>query len=74
MSSLEELTDEQWAIIEPLIPSPPHRADGRGRPIEHDDRAVLNGMDRCHKRFTAFVHLAFSMIWLRRVQARMNKF
>ncbi len=73
MSSLGEFTDEQWTIIEPLIPSPPHRADGRGRPIEHDDRAVLNGMDRCHKRFTAFVHLAFSMILLRRVQARMNE-
>ncbi len=28
MSSLEELTDEQWTIIEPLILSPPHRADG----------------------------------------------
>jgi transposase len=44
MSRREELTDEQWAIIEPLMPPPPRRADGRGRPIEHDDRAVLNGV------------------------------
>jgi transposase len=44
MSKREELTDEQWAIIEPLIPPPPHRADGRGRPIEHDDRGVVGGV------------------------------
>ncbi len=44
MSRREELTDEQWAIIEPLIPPSLRRADGRGRPIKHDDRAVLNGI------------------------------
>ena len=44
MSRREELTDEQWAIIEPLIPPPLRRPDGRGRPIKHDDRAVLNGI------------------------------
>jgi hypothetical protein len=27
-----DLTDEQWAILKPLIPDPPRRADGRGRP------------------------------------------
>ncbi len=27
-----ELTDAQWAIIEPLIPKPRRRKDGRGRP------------------------------------------
>ena len=27
-----ELTDDQWARLNPLIPEPPHRADGRGRP------------------------------------------
>ena len=43
MSRREELTDEHWAIIEPLIPPPLPRADGRGRPIQHDDRAVLHG-------------------------------
>jgi hypothetical protein len=26
------LTDEQWEIVEPLIPDPPRRADGKGRP------------------------------------------
>jgi transposase len=26
MARREELTDEQWAIIAPLIPEPPHRA------------------------------------------------
>jgi transposase len=35
-----ELTDEQWARIEPLLP--PKRR-GRGRP-RADDRAVLNGI------------------------------
>ena len=39
----EELTDEQWAIIGPLIPEPPRRKDGRGRPWR-DTREVLNGV------------------------------
>jgi transposase len=26
------LTDEQWAVIEPLLPAPKVRPDGRGRP------------------------------------------
>jgi transposase len=44
MARREELTDAQWAILAPLIPAPTRRADGRGRPIKHDDRAVLNGI------------------------------
>jgi transposase len=44
MASRKYLTDEQWAILEPLIPPPVRRADRRGRPPEHDDRAVLNGV------------------------------
>ena len=36
------LTDEQWAIIQPLIP-PPSPAAGRGRPLI-DERSVLNGI------------------------------
>jgi transposase len=39
----EELTDEQWTVIEPLIPEPPRRADGRGRPWR-DTREVINGV------------------------------
>src|SRR5213592_3209545 len=38
-----DLTDEQWTIVEPLIPKPKVRADGRGRPWR-DDRQVLNGI------------------------------
>ena len=39
----EELTDEQWAVIGPLIPDPPRREDGRGRPWR-DTREVINGV------------------------------
>ena len=28
----EELQEAQWALVEPLLPKPPRRADGRGRP------------------------------------------
>ena len=38
-----DLTDEQWAIVEPLLPKPVKRVDGKGRP-RVDDRAVLNGI------------------------------
>lgn len=38
-----DLTDEQWAVLEPLIPEPPRRADGRGRPWK-PARDVLNGI------------------------------
>ena len=38
-----DLTDEQWELLEPLIPNPPLRADGRGRPWR-DPRDVLNGI------------------------------
>jgi transposase len=44
MARREELTDEQWAILAPLIPVQQRRADGRGRPLKHNDRAVLNGV------------------------------
>lgn len=43
MPRREELQDEQWALIEPLLPRRRRRADGRGRP-PRDDRAVLNGI------------------------------
>ena len=38
-----ELTDEQWAIVEPLLPKPVKRADGKGRP-RVGNRAILNGI------------------------------
>src|ERR1051326_914554 len=38
-----DLTDEQWAILDPLIPDPPVREDGRGRPWK-EKRPVLNGI------------------------------
>lgn len=38
-----ELTDEQWTIVEPLLPKPVKRADGKGRP-RVDNRAILNGI------------------------------
>ena len=43
MPRREELQDEQWALIEPLLPKVRRRADGRGRP-RCEDRAVLNGI------------------------------
>lgn len=38
-----KLTDAQWAVVEPLLPKPPKRADGRGRP-RRPDREVLDGI------------------------------
>jgi transposase len=38
-----DLTEAQWEILEPLIPQPPIRKDGRGRPWR-DPRDVLNGI------------------------------
>ena len=37
------LSNEQWSLINPLIPPPPARPDGRGRPWV-DDRPVLDGI------------------------------
>ena len=38
-----DLTEPQWAVIEPLLPKPKVREDGRGRPWR-DPRDVLNGI------------------------------
>ena len=38
-----DLTDEQWALVEPLVVRP-RRADGRGRPPEVDLREVVNAI------------------------------
>ena len=39
----DELTDEQWQRLEPLLPSLPRRLDGRGRPWR-SNREILNGV------------------------------
>ena len=39
----DELTDEQWAAVGPLVPTPPRREDHRGRPWR-DPREGLNGV------------------------------
>ena len=38
-----DLTEEQWRVLEPLLPKPRVRADRRGRPWR-DPRDVLNGI------------------------------
>ena len=38
-----DLTDSEWAALDPVIPEPSGRRDGRGRPWK-DRRAVLNGV------------------------------
>ena len=43
MSRAEELTEEQWSVIEHLFPELQPREDGRGRPPA-DTRAVLSGV------------------------------
>ena len=42
MAGRWELSDEQWALVEPVL-RPARREDNRGRPW-HDTRAVLNGV------------------------------
>jgi transposase len=37
-----KLTDAQWAVVEPLLPLPPTRADGRGR-HRRGNREILDG-------------------------------
>ena len=38
----DDLRDFQWSLLDPLIPEPKRRPDGRGRPWR-DRRQVLNG-------------------------------
>jgi transposase len=38
-----DLTDEQWAVLEPLILPPPRRTDGKGWPWRYP-REILNGI------------------------------
>ena len=43
MRHTRDLTDEQWKTLDPLIPKPMKREDGRGRPWK-SRRSVLNGV------------------------------
>jgi transposase len=43
LASTRDLTDFQWEALDDLIPEPPRREDGRGRPWK-DRRAVLNAI------------------------------
>ena len=38
-----DLTDDLWSIIQPLIPDPTRRLDGKGRPWK-DPRDVMIGI------------------------------
>jgi transposase len=43
MQTNRDLTDSQWAVLDPLIPEPSRRKDGRGRPWRAR-RPVLDGI------------------------------
>jgi transposase len=43
MLQARDLTDGQWKILDPLIPEPRKRRDGRGRPWKRR-RSVMNGI------------------------------
>jgi transposase len=43
MHSNRDLTDSQWAALDPLIPEPSRQKDGRGRPWK-PRKAILNGI------------------------------
>lgn len=42
MANRQRVTNEKLALLMPFVPPPPRRADGQGRPVEHDDRAVMD--------------------------------
>jgi transposase len=39
-----DLTDAQWAVLEPLLPAPACQRPGGGRPEKHDRRTVINAI------------------------------
>ncbi len=43
MAKYEELSDEQWSVVEAYIPQRKKRADGKGRHARND-REILNGI------------------------------
>ncbi len=42
MAKNEQLTDEQWATLKPLIAEPKRRDDGRGRPWRENREVPIN--------------------------------
>jgi transposase len=52
-----EFTDEQWAVMEPLLPPKVIREDGKGQLRVHDDRSVLNGVFRVLRTGTNWMDL-----------------
>lgn len=42
-NAARDLSDEQWKVLDPSIPNPKRRKDGRGRPWK-GRRSVLNGI------------------------------
>jgi transposase len=43
MCHSRDLTDEQWKVLDPVIPKPRTRSDGRGRPWK-SPRSVIDGI------------------------------
>jgi transposase len=39
-----DLTDAQWAVLAPLLPTPAWQSRGGGRPEKHDRRAILDAI------------------------------
>lgn len=39
-----DITNEQWAIVAPLLPARSKGPRGQGRPPKHDPRDILNGI------------------------------
>ncbi len=61
-----EVTDDMWRTVAPLIPPPPPRADGRGRP-RVEDRKVLSGiLFRALHRHPLGSCPAGTWLWVRR--------
>jgi transposase len=51
------LTDGQWVALAPLVPAPEYRADGHGRPAEHDEVAAMNGVLWIFRTGAAWIRL-----------------
>lgn len=61
MARREELTDEQWAILEPLMPPLPRRPNGRGRPWREGQMVRFSQAKRL--TIQAFAVLTFLLLF-----------